>query len=384
MKAAVLVGDGMADHPLPELGGRTPLEVARTPNMDLIAREGTGGLVRTIPDGMHPGSDVANLSVLGYDPKKYYTGRAPLEAASMGVELSEDEFAFRCNLVTVEDGIMADYSAGHISTEEARELISLLQRSLGSGDLRFHPGVSYRHLLVLRGRYEDLITTPPHDITGRPVEDYLPEGEGADLLVELMRASEEVLTNSELNRRRLAEGRKPANMIWPWGGGRTPKLPPFPLEGGVISAVDLVKGIGTLAGLEVFDVPGATGYLDTNYEGKASCALEILKDMDFVFLHVEAPDEAGHSGSLEDKIRAIEDFDEKVVGPLLEGIRKLGGRVLVLPDHRTPIPVRTHTPEPVPFAFWPGEVHIGAFSEGEAESGLRVREGHNLIEIFLR
>ncbi len=388
MKVAILVGDGMADYPLPELEGRTPLEVALTPNMDAIARGGTGGLVRTIPDGMPPGSDVANLSIFGYDPLRYYTGRAPLEAASVGVALGDGEVAFRCNLVTIEDGVMVDYSAGHISTEEAKELILLLDERLGSEEVRFHPGVSYRHLLVIRGEFCGLRTTPPHDITGRPVAPYLPEGEGSEVLRELMGDSEALLRDAEVNRRRRAMGKPPATGIWPWGQGKTPRLPGlrerFGVEGGVISAVDLVRGIGVLAGLRVVDVPGATGYLDTNYEGKASYALEVLREQDFVYLHVEAPDEAGHAGGIEDKIRAIEDFDEKVVGPVWEGIGRMGGRILVLPDHRTPIPVRTHTPEPVPFAIWPGNVPLPEFSESAGEGGLRVEKGHELMEMLIK
>lgn len=377
-----MVGDGMGDYPLPELGGRTPLEVACTSNMDSVARGGTGGLVRTIPDGMPPGSDVANLSIFGYDPRKYYTGRAPLEAASMGVALGEGEVAFRCNLVCVVEGRMVDYSAGHISTEEARELISLLGEHLGSDRVRFYPGVSYRHLLVAQGKFDGLQTTPPHDIIGELVDRYLPEGEGAEVLWDLMEASEAIFEDADVNRRRRAQGELPVTGIWPWGQGRSPRLPPLEVEGGVISAVDLIRGIGVLTGLRVVPVPGITGYLDTNYEGKASYALEALRESDLVYLHVEAPDEAGHAGSIEDKIRAIEDFDRKVVGPVWEGIKRMGGKLLVLADHRTPIPVRTHTSEPVPFVIWPGDLPLQAFSEKAAEDGLWVEEGHRLMEML--
>jgi len=306
MKYVILLGDGMADYPLKELGGKTPLEFARTPYMDRIASEGTLGLVNTIPSGFLPGSDIANLSVLGYDPRKYYTGRGPLEAASQGVQLEPDDVAFRCNLVAIgarEAPVMEDFTSGHISSSEARQIIDDLQRKLGTAEFQFYPGVGYRHLLVWRQGKESLKTTPPHDITGKLINDYLPQGNGALEINSLMQHCREILLDHPVNRLRLSEGKKPATSIWPWGQGRAPRIVPFTkkyhLTGGIISAVDLLKGIGVLAGLKVIHVEGATGYTDTNYLGKAEKALEALRGLDFVFVHVEAPDEMGHEGKIE-------------------------------------------------------------------------------------
>ncbi len=400
MKYIVLLGDGMADEPIAELEGKTPLEHARTPRMDELARKGRLGMAATIPEGFHPGSDVANLSVFGYDPASCYSGRSPLEAASMGVELGPDDIAFRLNLVHLLPRYgklyMADFSAGHISTEEARQLIAELQAELGGGDFNFYPGVSYRHLMVWKGGMEQIRFTPPHDITQQPVDAYLPQGEGAEVLMQLMNSSQLLLHNHPVNRKRVEEGKAPANSIWLWGHGRAPKMPTlqekFGISGAVISAVDLIRGIGIYAGLEVIKVPGATGYLDTNYRGKAEYALEALKTRDFVYLHVEAPDEAAHSGSLEDKIRAIEDFDRLVVGTVLDGLPALGPhRVLLLPDHPTPVRRMTHTSAPVPFVLCGsgGEYRparpAGGYSEREAEaSGVMVRPGHRLLSMLVR
>ena len=375
MKYAVLLGDGMADLPIPALQGRTPLQAASTPNMDMLAKQGRCGLARTVPDGFPPGSDVANLSVMGYSPRKYYTGRAPLEAAAMGVPLGEEDIAFRCNFVTVEDGIMTDYSAGHISSEEGRILIEAL-KSLMPGE-RLFAGVSYRNLLVLKAGAR-AVCTPPHDISDQPIEGHLPRGQDAGLLVELMQAATPILAKHPVNLKRAAEGKKPANMIWLWGQGPRPAMPTFQelygLEGAMISAVDLLRGIGKYAGLEVIEVPGATGNIDTNYEGKVEAALRALKRLDYVYLHVEAPDEAGHEGKLEEKIRAIELFDRRVVGPVIDGLRRLGKdwRVLLLPDHATPISIKTHSRDPVPFAIMgKGIEPDGAerFDEEEAKKG---------------
>lgn len=388
-KYAVLIGDGIADYEIEELGGRTPLEVARTPNMDAIARQGIGGLVQTIPEGRHPGSDVANLEILGYDARVHYTGRAPLEAASMGVPLEDDEVAFRCNLITTDGERIVDYSAGHISTEEGAALIRWIQRALGNEQIRFYPGVSYRHLMVMKGGPEEIRTTPPHDIMGERMVDQLPVGEQAQVVRDLMGRSAEVLVEAEVNQRRIAEGKRPATQIWLWGSGKALRLPSlrqrWGMEGGVISAVDLVKGIGICAGLRVIEVPGITGYLDTNYAGKAAYAVEALKELDFVYVHVEAPDEASHNGDVEAKIQAIEDFDALVVGPVLEGLRSFGDfRLMVLPDHRTPLSVRTHTREPVPVAIFGTHGGMGlmsGFSEREAKKGmLQIQVGHRLIE----
>ncbi len=361
MKYIILIGDGMADEPVSELGGKTPLEAARTPNMDRLASEGKFGLFETVPPGYPPGSDVANLSVLGYDPRKYYTGRAPLEAASIGVKLGPTDVAFRCNLVTLsEEGgrtVMADYSSGHITTDEAREIVLDLDRELSKEGVRFYPGTSYRHLMVWQGGKKDIKTTPPHDISDRPVEGHLPQGDGAEKLKRLMELSWAVMKDHPVNRKRTAEGKKPATSIWLWGQGVAPAMPTmkerFGVDGAIISAVDLMKGIGIYAGLEVLKVPGATGYIDTNYSGKTEYALSALEKKDFVCVHVEAPDEAGHNGNLRDKMRAIEDFDKLIVEPVVKGAEKFGEfTVLVLPDHPTPIALKTHTPAPVPFVLY--------------------------------
>jgi len=399
MKYIILIGDGMADYPVEELGGRTPLEVADIPNMNLIAQKGRLGLVRTIPVGFTPGSDTANLSILGYNPKKYYTGRAPLEAAGIGLELGRDDVAFRCNLVTlsVKDGItcMDDFSAGHISTEEAKELIRNIDRELGTEDIRFCPGVSYRHLMVWEKGYEGMATTPPHDISGRPIASHIPKGKGERRIIELMNDSERVLESNPINLKRIEESKKPANSIWLWGQGKAPKMPTlmerYGISGSVISAVDLIKGIGIYAGLDVVNVPGATGYLDTNYRGKADYALRELEEKDFVYLHVEAPDEAAHSGNLKEKIKAIERFDKEVVGTVLNGVDGFRGyRIMALPDHSTPLTVMSHTADPVPFVIYSSDDRettpskdLG-FNEKSAErNGVYVEEGHELLSSFL-
>ncbi|BCA79464.1 cofactor-independent phosphoglycerate mutase [Desulfuromonas sp. AOP6] len=396
MKYVVLLGDGMADEPLEELGGKTPLEHAQTPRMDALARAGQLGMVETIPPGFHPGSDVANLSVFGYDPSRCYSGRSPLEAASMGVELGPKDVSFRCNLVTLTPHAgriyMSDFSAGHVTTPEASELISTLQEELGDEEFQFYPGVSYRHLMVWRGGKDKLKFTPPHDISGQSIENYLPEGEGADKLIYLMNAAQLLLKNHPVNRQRGLNGQDLANSIWLWGHGRAPSLPTmaekYGINGAVISAVDLIKGIGLYAGLDIINVPGATGYIDTNYRGKAEYALDALKTRDFVYLHVEAPDEAAHAGNLKDKIQAIEDFDREIVGRVLDGLPALGDfRVLVLPDHPTPVARMTHTADAVPFILYSsrGDCPASSQAEGYSEkaakgSGLVVRQGHKLMD----
>jgi 2,3-bisphosphoglycerate-independent phosphoglycerate mutase len=391
-KYAVLIGDGMADQPIPELGGRTPLEAARTPNMDLIASRGKAGIVRTVPAGMSPGSDVAILSILGYDPGTYYTGRAPLEAARLGIHLSGNETAFRCNLITVDGQAIVDYAAGHISSEEARELILFLDQHLGNEFVRFYPGMSYRNICVVKDlKPSDVECTPPHDVMGQPVEDHLPAGSKAGLLRDLMKRSFSLLSQHELNRSRQSRHLNPANMIWLWGQGTTPHIPlfrdRFGIEGGVISAVDLVQGLARLVGLECIDVPGATGYYDTNYQGKGDYAARFLRKSDFILVHVEAPDEASHNADLDQKIKAIENFDQMVVGTVYQELISLPRfRIMVLPDHPTPLRLRTHTSDPVPFACY-GEGIAGGglqhFSEKEARgSGLEF--GHDLIEAFIR
>ncbi|MBI5445594.1 MAG: cofactor-independent phosphoglycerate mutase [Deltaproteobacteria bacterium] len=395
MKVAVLLGDGMADVPLGELDGKTPLEVAPTPNMDALARQGTLGLAATVPEGLPAGSDVANLSVFGYDPSACYTGRAPLEAAAMGIELSAADVAYRLNLVSLLVGVgevyMDDFSAGHISTGEARELVASLAAKLGEPGLEFHPGISYRHVLVWREGLDEIRTVPPHDIQGKPIHTYLPEGPGADRLLHLITGSQILLKDHPVNVARREEEKKEANSIWLWGQGRMPRMPAFRelygMEGAVVSAVDLLKGIGRVAGLETPSVPGATAYVDTNYEGKVEAALSALETRDFLYLHVEAPDEAGHAGKLDDKLRAIADFDAKVVGPMRRGLETMGGdyALLVMPDHPTPIPERTHTRDPVPFALYEsrerGRGSGGrAFTELDAlATGIFVRNAHRLM-----
>ncbi len=362
MKYVILIGDGMADRPDIDLGGLTPLQKANTPNMDRLASEGIVGSVRTIPYGFHPGSDVANLNILGYDPKIFYTGRAPLEAASIGVKLSDNDVAYRCNLVTLKfDGgkvIMDDYSSGHIKTEEAKVLINSIKSELESNDISFYPGVSYRHLMVWKNGEINIQCTPPHDILGKDISEYLPKGHNNNILKGLMQKSVKILENHPINKERLLNGNKPANSIWFWGQGKKPAIPTFQekygLRGSLVSAVDLAKGLGIYAGFEILDVPGVTGWLDTNYSGKAEYSLNALEHSDIAYIHVEAPDEAGHSGNYNFKIKAIEDFDSLVVGAVMHGLKNRFKqyRILLMPDHATPFRLRTHTEEPVPFVIY--------------------------------
>ncbi len=361
MKYIVLLGDGMSDEPNADLDGKTPLEVAHTPNMDRLASAGRLGLASTVPPGYHPGSDVANLSVFGYNPEDCYTGRSPLEAASMGVELGPDDVAFRLNFVWLEAHFgklyMGDFSAGHISTAEGAELIATLQKELGGDEFMFYPGVSYRHLLVWKNGKDKLTFTPPHDISTLSIEGYLPQGEGADVLHDLTNSAQMLLHDHPVNNRRVTENKVPANSIWLWGHGKKPSMQTyqslFGLSGSVISAVDLIKGIGVNAGLDIIEVPGATGYIDTNYKGKAEYAIASLKDKDFVYVHVEAPDEAAHAGLLQEKIGAIESFDKEVVGTIVDNLDNIGDcKILITPDHPTPVAKRTHTSDPVPFIIF--------------------------------
>jgi 2,3-bisphosphoglycerate-independent phosphoglycerate mutase len=398
MKYIILLGDGMADYPLEELGGKTPLEYAHTPYMDTIAKDGTLGLIDTIPVGLSPGSDVAIMSLLGYDPMKCYTGRGPLEAANMGVRLGVDDVAFRCNLVTLRrdtEYIMEDFTSGHITTEEAKIIINDINKELGSTNFQFYPGVSYRHLFVWRDGEALLETTPPHDITGKVIKDYLPRGEGKEDIGMLMERSQIFLRDHPVNKLRIAAGKRPANSIWLWGQGRAPKFAKltdkYNLNGGMISAVDLLNGIGIYAGLKVIRVEGATGYVDTNYIGKARKALDALRDIDFAFVHVEAPDEMGHEGNVAGKIGAIEDFDEKIVGAILNEIYGLSPfRLLVLSDHPTPISLRTHSSDPSPFAVLSSDEHENlrngsVFSEKSAlQHGVKVSPGYLLMDYFIK
>ena len=383
MKYLVLLCDGMADTPVPELGGKTPMEAAQKPNMDALAREALVGTAKTVPDGMKPGSDVANLSALGYHPADCYTGRSPLEAASIGVDLAPDEYAIRCNLVTLSDEpayadkSMVDYCAGDISTAEATELIHFLAEHLPEG-VRLYPGVSYRHCLVWKNPAEDIgELTPPHDISGQKITGRLPDPAKAGVLLELMEKSFDLLKNPPVNQKRVAEGKRPANSMWFWGQGRKAALRPFKelygLNASVISAVDLIKGIGILAKMEVLDVPGATGYIDTNFDGKAQAAMDAFaRGQDLVYVHVEAPDECGHRGETANKVRAIELIDGKILGPVRKALEAQGDyRILVLPDHPTPLAIRTHSSEPVPYLIYDSrEKHPGvaSFTESTARA----------------
>ncbi|MBD1399170.1 cofactor-independent phosphoglycerate mutase [Pelovirga terrestris] len=396
MKYIILLGDGMADEPMTELDGKTPLEAAHTPNMDQLCRKGQVGLAATVPDGYPPGSDVANLSVFGYNPADCYSGRSPLEAASMGVELGPDDVAFRLNFVWLEAHFgkiyMGDFSAGHISTEEATELIQCLHGELGGDEFHFYPGVSYRHLMVWKNGKDQLKFTPPHDISTQSIEDHLPQGEGAAILHDLMNSAQMLLLDHPVNNRRVAQRQLPANSIWLWGHGRRPTMETYQqrygLSGAVISAVDLIRGIGVNAGLDIIQVPGATGYIDTNYRGKAEYAIDALKSRDFVYLHVEAPDEAAHGGLLKEKIEAIEHFDREVVGTIINSLEQIGDcRILVTPDHPTPIAKRTHTRNPVPFVLYDSRCDFAssarAYSEQEAaKTGYKVN-GHELMNLLL-
>jgi 2,3-bisphosphoglycerate-independent phosphoglycerate mutase len=397
MKYIVLIGDGMADYPVEELDGRTPLEAARTPNMDFIARHGILGQTRTIPDNMTPASDVANMAILGCDPKKYYSGRGPLEAANMGIELGPDDVAFRCNLVTVAENKMKDYSAGHISSNEAAILIKSLDKQLGGDAFRFYPGISYRHLMLAKqGALQGLDSIEckaPHDILGQEIARNLPKGKNSRLLTDLMEASRGILDKQEINQVRLDLKENPANMIWLWGQGKKPSMPNFRekygLTGSVISAVDLIKGLGLILGLDVITVPGATGYYDTNYEGKANAAINSLEHHDFVFVHVEAPDEAGHNGDLREKITAIERFDQIIVGKVLAAFKDhKNARILVMPDHATPVKIRTHTADTVLFGMF-GHNIVGkgfaGYNEKEARSSdLFFPDGYKVMDYFIK
>ncbi len=401
MKYVVVLPDGVSDVPLPALGGKTPLEVARHPNMDWIAREGVTGWARTIPTGFKPGSDVGCMSVFGYDPRRHYTGRAPLEAAAQGIALQPDEVAFRCNTVLVRDGIMADYSAGHIESADSAELIAAANERLGGGGVRFYAGVSYRHLAVVRSsefgvRSEELATvncTPPHDISGKATEPHLPTGPASERLRQIMRDSVGVLNGHQVNTRRVAQGKTPATMLWLWGQGMATQLPPFRevygLRGACISAVDIVRGLGRLAGFDLIPVPGITGYFDTNYQGKGEYALKALDDHDVVLVHIEATDEAGHMGDVPKKIQAIEATDRLVVGTLLDGLRRGGApfAILVVPDHPTSSLLKTHVAEPVPFArYATGGPKDGATAYHESairRSRTRFEQGFQLLSFFL-
>ena len=364
MKYVLVVGDGMADYPIPELENMTPLQAAYKPNIDAIAAKGQNGLLKTIPEGLNPGSDTAILSILGYDPMRFCTGRGPFEAASRGIQLKENDVAFRCNLITEKDGILVDHSAGHITSNESFKLIESLKNTFEKpNEIEFFSGLGYRHFLILRNFPNSHLIecTPPHDVIGADISTVLPIAKSVEvektvnLLKEIIYDSKGVLEPHPVNIARQKSGKRPGNMIWPWGGGKKPSMPSFKekygLKAAVISAVDLVKGIGIYAGMKIIDVPGATGLYDTNYEGKAESALRALEDHDLVFVHVEAPDEAGHARDYMQKVKTIEDLDRRLVGRILEGLKEEYA-IAILPDHPTPIRVGTHTKDPVPFAIY--------------------------------
>ncbi|MBI5159524.1 cofactor-independent phosphoglycerate mutase [Candidatus Micrarchaeota archaeon] len=387
MKYVLIVGDGMSDRRIKELGGKTPLQAARKPNMDALARKGACGRFQSIPKGASCGSDIGQLTLLGYDVSKVYSGRAPLEAAAMGITLNDNDVAFRCNLVTIENGVMKDYSGGHVSSEEGKKAIAKLNAQLGKkGEIDFYPGVSYRNILVLRNNYSDQVsTTPPHDITGKKAGGFLPKPKNAEdekakktsqLANELISSSQKILAGNT------------ANSAWFWGQGKRPKLETFKAKygktGAVITAVDIVRGIGALAGLKIINVPGATGYLDTNYEGKADAAVEALKQFDFVFVHVEATDEASHEGKLAEKIKAIEALDARVIGRIMEKTRGQEVAIAVLPDHSTPLELKTHSGEPVPFVIYNPKLQPKPANAYDEEIKTeKVLEKDELMKLFL-
>ncbi len=394
MKYALIIPDGAADEPLDLLGGRTPLEVSTLPNINWVSTNGRQGRVRTVPRNFSPGSDVCIMSLLGYNPAKDYSGRAPLEAAAQSIEVAGSDLVFRCNLVTIVEGIMDDFTAGHISTNEAATIIEDLNRHVGAEDAKFYPGVSYRHLLVLKDAAEiNCECTPPHDIIGKKVQAYLPKGAGAERVRYIMEQAEGLLYNHEINdvRRELEENQ--ASHIWLWGQGRSQAMEPFQerfgLRGAVIAAVDLVRGLARLVGMDIIHVPGATGYLDTDYRGKGQAAVEALDEYDLVIVHVEAPDEAGHNGDAKAKIQALERVDKHIVGPVLEKLRGFDAwKILIAPDHPTPVDKRTHTADPPPFCL-AGEgvqaVLERPFTERSAEgSDLQIDPGHSLMPYFLK
>ncbi len=402
MKYVVVLYDGMADYPVDAFGGKTPMMMANKPIFDSLAQKGEVGLVRTIGEGQKPGSEIGNLTVMGYDPRKYFTGRSPLEAVSIGVKMASDDIALRCNIVTLsdeenyDDKTMVDYSAGDISSEEAAEIIKTVQENFGGGEFDFYSGVSYRHCLIHHKGTTDLgKMTPPHDISGRVVGSYISTSPNAKKLTDLMRKSYDVLKNHPVNLKRIAEGKRPANSIWLWGEGTRPELTPFEelygVKGTVVSAVDLLKGIAIAAGMNAPDVEGATGYIDTNFEGKAEAAVQALKeDSDFVYIHIEAPDECGHRFEPKNKVKSIEYIDSRVLPIVLKGLEEIGEdyKIMILPDHPTPLSTRTHAGDPVPYMIYQKskEKDSGVKSideESAKATGIYLEEGYNLMKKFI-
>jgi 2,3-bisphosphoglycerate-independent phosphoglycerate mutase len=399
MKYIVVLGDGMSDYRISELGNKTPLEKAYKPNMDYLSENGELGLVKTVPEKFSPGSDVANLSVMGYDVDKYYTGRSPLEAISMGIELKENEVTMRCNLVTLkgeneyENMIMHDYSSDEISTEESTILINELKKHFDDDIFTLYSGISYRHCLVSNETYSNPELTPPHDISGKPVTNYLPDGDNTAPLLSMMKKSYEILRNHEINKKRIKNGLNPANSMWLWGMGTKPVLPDFykkyGLKGSVISAVDLIKGIGIAANMKIIEVEGATGNIHTNFKGKGKAAIETLRnDSDFVFIHVEAPDECGHRKEIENKVKAIELIDKEIVGPIINEFKDEDFKIMVLPDHATPLSLMTHTKDPVPYIIYDNKAdnkksNLKYTEENAIKTGLYLDKGHTIMDRFL-
>lgn len=401
MKYIVMLGDGMADYPIESLSGKTPLDVADKPNMDALAKGGAVGMVKTVPDGMAPGSDVANLSVMGYDPEVYYTGRSPLEAVSIGIDLGEGDVTYRCNLVTLsdadnyEDADMIDYSAGEISTPEATEIVNYLNEHFKTDKINLYPGVSYRHCLVIKDSKTGGRFTPPHDISKKPIKGHLPEGNNADILYDMMVKSRELLKDHPVNKKRIAEGKNPVTSCWFWGEGTKPAVTSFydkfGIKGSVISAVDLIKGIGICAGHKSVDVPDTNGNWNTNFKGKAEAALDLLKDYDYVYIHVEGPDECGHHGDIEHKIGSIESIDKEILGRIIPEMDKRGEAytILLMPDHPTPISLMTHVSDPVPFVLYRSDKKLGPstekYTEADAKAtGLYVAKACTLINNMIK
>jgi 2,3-bisphosphoglycerate-independent phosphoglycerate mutase len=392
-KYAIIIPDGAADEPLEQFSGQTVLEAAEIPNIDKISTIGRQGLVKTVPDGMEAGSDVAQMCLLGYDPSRYYSGRAPIEAVARNIKLSLEDWVFRCNLVTIADGKMADHSAGHISTAEAGNLIKELAEKLGNSQMTFYVGVSYRHLLVFKGIDFEVQTYPPHDYIDKAIEKILPRGKGSDLLIDLMARSQQLFENHDINKVRRDLGENQVSSIWLWGQGKKAQMERFQkrfgIKGTAITAVDLVRGLAKLIGFDLIDVPGATGFIDTNYQGKASAAIEALGKYDIVFVHIEAPDEAGHNGNADMKKKAVEQIDKHIVGPVFDALQKYESwRILVMPDHPTPVRTCAHSSEPVPFAMAgdsvTGILHTTFGETNAAKSGFRIENGFELMEYFLK
>ncbi|MFY9176154.1 MAG: cofactor-independent phosphoglycerate mutase [Caldicoprobacterales bacterium] len=402
MKYIVILGDGMADIPVPELGNKTPLQYANKPNMNSLAQKGEMGLVKTIPQGMHPGSDIANISTMGFDPSLYYTGRSPLEAVSMGIQLKDTDVTLRCNLVTLSEDkdyfnkTILDHSADEITTEEANELIGVIQKHFNGPDISFYPGVSYRHCMVWSNGHLNLELVPPHDILDKVIGESLSKNHKNKIILDMMEKSYPILKDHPINRSRIERGLKPANSIWLWGEGKKPSLPSFEKvygkKGSVISAVDLIKGIGMCAGLKSVDVKGATGNINTNFKGKAEAALEELKSgQDFVYIHVEAPDECGHRQEIYNKVKSIELIDKMILGTLLDRLKGYQDyRIMILPDHPTPLAIRTHTSDPVPYLIYDNSKdrskvnkNIGYDEVYAKKTGIFIEHGHELMSRFI-